>query len=77
MPTRRRVYEELRQAVEERGGRMYFVRSGSRWGVWEIWLDGQCGRFESNVSFRQACMTAAEGRRYRRLSDEQPMEDSR
>ena len=29
------------------------------------------------VSFRQACMTAAEGRRYRRLSDEQPMEDSR
>ena len=50
MSSKRRVYEELRQNVEARGGKMYFLRHGARWGAWEVRLDGQYGRFESNGS---------------------------
>lgn len=48
MSGKRRVYEELRAAIEERGGTMAFLRGGSRWGAWEVHLLGRAGRFESN-----------------------------
>jgi hypothetical protein len=46
--SKRRVYEELRSAIEQRGGRMTYSRAGIPGGVWIIQLDGKVGRFESN-----------------------------
>lgn len=44
----RRVYEELRSAIEERGGTMKYERSGSLHGSWIIELGGKSGRFPYN-----------------------------
>lgn len=48
MSSNRRVYEELREEIEGRGGTMSFRREDSRWGAWEVCLLGRSARFESN-----------------------------
>ncbi len=40
----RRVYDEIRSAVEARGGTMTYVPTGKR--AWDIWLDGKHLRAE-------------------------------
>jgi hypothetical protein len=47
MSTKIRAYGKVRDIIERRGGRMAWQRQGSRYGTWEISLDGKTAVIEA------------------------------